>query len=320
MDLNEKKYGVAIQCMTYNHAKYICDALDGFSKQKTDFPFIAIIVDDASKDNEQNVIIEYLYREFDETSFKREETDDFIRLVARHKTNVNCTFLVLLLKYNHYKKKPRLPYFKKWQDEAKYIAMCEGDDYWTDPLKLSRQVKMMEEHPEYSMCAENGYWLDIRTKEMSPFSSNPEKDINFEDLFIRRQFPTASVLYRNEFSSTIAQLPKQAMDTSIWARLATLGTIHYLPIISSVYRRGDGITEKDKIKWAYTVRRFNKTLYKTFDIPDNIKSIRDKDVAQNLKKGIRDAKLRKRYFDMFRLSLYYISTIVTLRIRNIAFD
>ena len=298
--------------------------MNGFVIQETSFPYICTIVDDASTDGEQGLIRDYLYEHFNlrDASISYEKDEKYGHVIfAQHNTNVNCHFAVVLLKENHFsQKKSKLPYLSEWTDNAKYIALCEGDDYWTDPLKLYRQVKMMEEHPEYSMCAENGYWLDIRTKEMTPFSSNPEKDISLEELLIRRQFPTASVLYRNEFSSKIAQLPKPAMDTSMWACLATLGTIHYLPIISSVYRRGDGITEKDKIKWAYTVRRFNKTLYKTFDIPDNIKSIRDKDVAQNLKKGIRDAKLRKRYFDMFRLSLYYISTIITLRIRNIAFD
>ena len=183
-------------------------------------------------------------------------------------------------------------------------------------MKLSRQVKVMEEHPEYSMCAENGYWLDVRTNEISLFSSNPEKDISFEDLLIRRQFPTASVLYRSTLSSAIAQLPKQSMDTAIWACLAKLGTVHYLPTISSVYRRGDGITEKDRIKWAYSVRRFNKSLYKTFDVPDYIKSIRDKDVAQNLKKGVKEAKYKKQYVDMFRLTLYYIETLSKIRIRR----
>ena len=123
MNLNEYKYGVAIQCMTYNHAKYISDTLNGFSTQITDFPFIAIIVDDASTDKEQDVIQDYLSRVFDASSCIREETNDFIRVIARHKTNVNCTFLVLFLKYNHYKKKAKRPYFKKWQDEAKYIAL-----------------------------------------------------------------------------------------------------------------------------------------------------------------------------------------------------
>ncbi len=318
-DKDTTVFYVYVRCMTYNQASFIEDAMNGFTMQKTDFPFVCIIVDDASTDGEQEVIREYVSSRFDledETVTRKEETDDFTLIYARHATNRNCFFLILLLKYNHYGKKPKDIYFKEWTKNATYVSLCEGDDYWTDPYKLSRQVALMEEHPEYSMCAENGYWLDLRTKEMSPFSTNPEKDISIEEILIRRQFPTASVVYRSDFSSGFSKLHKPTLDTSIWAYLATKGVIHYLPIISSVYRRGGGITEKDKIQWAYTVRAFNKALYKDFDVPNYIKDIRDKDVAQNLKKGMKDAKQRRRYDDLFRLSIFYFITKAGIHIRN----
>lgn len=319
MENNDYRFPVYVRCMTYNQASFIEDAMNGFTMQKTDYPFVCIIVDDASTDGEQEIIREYVSSRFDvedDTVARKEETDDFSLIYARHKTNRNCFFLVLLLKYNHYGKKSKDPYFKEWTKNVIYVALCEGDDYWIDQYKLSRQVALMEEHSEYSMCAENAYWLDTRTQEKFPFSSNPEKDISIDEILTRRQFPTASVVYRNEFSSEFAKLHKPALDTSIWAFLATKGVIHYLPIISSVYRRGVGITEKDRIRWAYTVRAFNNSLYKDFVIPNYIRDIRDKDVAHNLKIGMKDAKRRRRYYDFLRLSIYYFITKAGIHIRN----
>lgn len=322
MDYSLNRYTVGVKCMTYNQASYILDAMNGFTMQQTQFPFVCIIVDDASTDGEPDIIRRYLSDHFnleDNTVVRKEETDDYILIYAQHNTNQNCYFAVLLLKYNHYKKKAKDPYFKEWTNNVKYVALCEGDDYWIDPNKLSRQVKLMEAHPEYSMCAENGYWLDVRTKETFPFSSNPEKDISIDEILTHRQFPTASVVYRYELSFEFANLRKPALDTAIWACLATQGVIHYLPVISSVYRRGIGITEIDKIQWAYTVWAFNNSLYKDFVIPNSIKDVRDKDVVQNLKKGMKDAKKRRSYFDLFRLGFYYITTKANIFIRNLSF-
>jgi hypothetical protein len=305
--------------MTFNHSAFITDALNGFSMQETDFPYISVIIDDASTDGNQRVILDYVQKYFntEEEGVSWTKEDGYAcYYFARHKDNLNCYFAVLLLKNNQFGKSSKAEHIKEWEKDAQYVAICEGDDYWIDKSKLFRQVRLMDEHPEYSMCTENGYWLDVRDNEMSPFSSNPEKDIDFEELLVRRQFPTASVIYRNCFSSDILRLHEPVLDTSVWACLSKLGIIHYQPIISSVYRRGFGITEKDKIKWAYTVRRFNKSLYQDFVIPDGIKALRDKDVAQNLKKGLKDAEQRRRYSDMFRLGIYYIITKAKNLIRH----
>lgn len=153
MDNQENRYQVCIRCFTFNHRNYIEDAMHGFVMQQTKFPYIAVVVDDASTDGEPEVIKRFLEKEFDMASAVQDETDDFVKVVAKHKTNVNCTFVVVFLKYNHYSiKKRKLPYFKEWHDNAKYIALCEGDDYWTDPLKLQKQVDFLEEHEEYSLC------------------------------------------------------------------------------------------------------------------------------------------------------------------------
>ncbi len=146
---------VSIRCMTYNHAHYITDAMDGFCMQQTTFPYVAIIVDDASTDGEPEVIRNYLSEHFDldEDGIARQwETDDAHFIYARHKENQNCYFAVILLKYNFWQaKKAKAPLMKKWAD-AKYIAMCEGDDYWISSDKLQKQVSFLEKNKEFVMC------------------------------------------------------------------------------------------------------------------------------------------------------------------------
>lgn len=150
-------------CSTYNQSSYIKDAMDGFSMQTTDFPFVCGIIDDASTDGEQEIIKRYLHEHFnleDDKVYKREDTEDYVVVFAQNRQNKNCYFAVVFLKQNHYqKKKDRLRYISEWKENSKYIAICEGDDYWTDPLKLQRQFDLMEAHPEYSLCFHADYTL-----------------------------------------------------------------------------------------------------------------------------------------------------------------
>lgn len=154
MELNIFK--VYVKCNTYNQASYIDDALNGFCMQKTLFPYICLVFDDASTDGETDVINKYMQKNFDlndKSVMSELDTEDYHLTFAQHLINKNCFFAVYYLKYNHHSiKKSKWPYFNKMIYGAKYAAICEGDDYWTDPFKIQKQYDMMENHPEYSLC------------------------------------------------------------------------------------------------------------------------------------------------------------------------
>lgn len=121
---------VSICSITYNHAPYIRQCLDGFLMQKTKFRYEIIIHDDASTDGTTEIIKEYA-----------EKHPDLITPISQ--------------KENQYSKGigGMYPRFCFPHAKGKYIALCEGDDYWTDPLKLQKQVDFLETNPDYVMCS-----------------------------------------------------------------------------------------------------------------------------------------------------------------------
>ena len=152
-------FKVSVWCNTYNQASYIKDTMDGFCMQQTSFPFACLIMDDASTDGEPAVIRQYLNDHFDTEWTK--ETDDYHLTLARHQENRHCYFAVYLLKYNHYSiKKPRLKYYREVTDEIDYVALCEGDDYWTDAHKLQKQADALDANPQATLVYTNFQTID----------------------------------------------------------------------------------------------------------------------------------------------------------------
>ena len=198
---------VAICCFTYNQSAYITDALKGFTMQQTNFPFVAVVVDDASTDGEQEMIKAFVDEHFDhseEKGFKQWETEDARWTFARHKANENCHMVAACLKRNLFKEpEKKNAVIKEWMD-TKYIAICEGDDYWTDPLKLQKQVLFLENHPDFSMCF---HGAEVRV-ENSP-GSQQKNGTNYSKIEDREYestefvsgwlVPTASIVYRPEY-------------------------------------------------------------------------------------------------------------------------
>ena len=241
--MNYPSFLVRIGCITYNHAPYIEDAMNGFCMQETTFPFVATIIDDASTDGEQEVINKYLDDNFDfsENSVSRKwETDDAHFIYAQHKENKNCYFAVVLLKYNFYSiKKAKGPLIKEWTD-TKYIASCEGDDYWTAPEKLQTQVDFLEQHKEYSMSTHASNYIKNGEVIKNDIRSEKECCFTIEDVLAHGGdfFPTCSYVCRTDVLRSGGEFRKIATvdDYPLTVHIATMGKIHYLPDIMACYR------------------------------------------------------------------------------------
>ena len=237
----EYKYMVRVSCMTYNHAPYITDAMNGFTMQETTFPFVCTIVDDASTDGEPEVIRQYLAEHFQEP-YREEDTNDYHLICAHHKVNPNCQFVVFLLKYNHYSiKKPKFPYLSEWLDNAKYHALCEGDDYWIHPQKLQMQVDFMEKHPQHSLCFcayESVNPSGVKRIEKR-YESNMER-CPVDDIILGGggYMSTNSMLYRNSLyvSYTTWAIGCPIGDLPLMLTLAHKGFVGYLADVMCVYR------------------------------------------------------------------------------------
>lgn len=178
---------VCVRCFTFNHAPYIEDAMNGFCMQQTHFPYVCVIVDDASTDGESEVIKNYLQTHFDldnKAVVRNEGTDDYVLTFAQHKDNKNCFFAVYYLKYNHYSiKKNKFPYFTEFYDGVKYHALCEGDDYWINPQKLQMQVDFLDTHEDVGICYTNFNILydDCQKQKIALFTSEPHKYPKYYD-------------------------------------------------------------------------------------------------------------------------------------------
>lgn len=239
-------FSVGVQCMTYNHSKYILDALNGFVMQETDFPFIILLVDDASTDDNSLLIKDYLIKNFrvnDHNTAYEKETDYAFISYAQHNSNLNCFIAAIYLKYNHYqigKKMEKLEYLSEWLSNCKYVALCEGDDYWTDPQKLQNQVAFMEGNKEYSLCFHNANIIYEGT-DRAPKSFtriNEDCDVTFNQLTSSWIIPTASILFKRDIMDSFPDWMREIYSGDLTLSLIAYnwGRIRYLNKNMSIYR------------------------------------------------------------------------------------
>lgn len=274
---------VCIRSYTYNHAQYIEDALNGFVTQKTRFPYVILLVDDASTDGQRFLIDKYLSDNFDldNRSVSYTEDTDYAHIIfSQHKANKNCYIAVLYLKYNHFSiKKGKLQYLERWRKGCKYEAMCEGDDSWIDPYKLQKQVDILENNQNVNIAVHNAIkrWPDGHEK---LFNEGLESKIyKLKDCLYMKWFtPTASFMFRNNF--TVLPIWKKNKANSDMAILYTnllLGDMYYSSDISSVYNYGTtnsmsvksrrSILYKKKIGMLKTIIQLSNFRYIIYILP-----------------------------------------------------
>ena len=244
--MTEQSFMLRVNCMTYNHAPFIEKAMDGFCMQKTSFPYICIICDDFSTDGEQKVISNYLELHFDVNDkeiVRCEETDDYVMTFARHKENKNCFFVVFLLKYNHYSiGKPKWPYYLEFAKNVNYIAICEGDDYWTDSLKLQKQFVFLESHLDYTMiCNRTQLYSEKEQKYVGEnYCYDQSQTVEVQDVIFRGGLfiSTCSIIYRSGLTENYPDYCGKCKvgDYPLQILAAMKGKIYYFNDMMSVYR------------------------------------------------------------------------------------
>ncbi len=180
-----KKNRILVSVITnaYNQEKYIRDTLDGFLMQKTDFGFECLVHDDASTDSTADIIREYENR-----------YPDIIR--PTYEIENQYSQHVFLEQAFHYPKA-----------FGEYIAECEGDDYWTDPYKLQKQVEALETHPDVDICA-HAAMVEENGKITGEYQPNHKAGIlPVEDVILGGGgfVATASLMYRK---SVVENIPK----------------------------------------------------------------------------------------------------------------
>lgn len=219
--LDEAKPLVAIQCITFNQENYIRDALEGFVMQKTDFPFVAIVHDDASTDNTAKIVQEYATK-YPEIIIPLLETEN---QYSKHDGSLSRILRKTREKIN-----------------ATYIAECEGDDYWTDPYKLQKQVDFLEAHPDYSMVYTAFHTCDQDGK---PYHSDTyqyllglsESGDILPKLLHLNFILTCTVCYRKEvLDSLIYKSSPRGLDYNLFLCAAWEGKLKFIEDYTATYR------------------------------------------------------------------------------------
>lgn len=212
-----EKIAVSVVCMAFNQENYIREALDGIVMQKTTFRMEVLVHDDASTDQTANIIHEYelMYPDIIKPIYQTENQ------YSKH----NGTIHRLLSD----------------QASGKYIALCEGDDYWIDPYKLQKQYDFMETHPEYSLCGCSTLQLNEYTGKIMPFSiTKVDRDFSLNE-FINpsngRPFPTVSFFMRSEIYQTRPLWGFPVGDLPMTYYAAMKGKVRMLADTMCVYRR-----------------------------------------------------------------------------------
>jgi glycosyltransferase involved in cell wall biosynthesis len=240
--------------------------MDGFCMQQMQSPFVCLIMDDASTDGEPEVIKQYLHDFFDTEWTK--ETDDYHLMFAHHKDNKNCYFAVYLLKYNHYRiNKPRLNYYREVISEPDYVAMCEGDDYWTDEHKLQKQADVLDAHPQATLVYTNFRIVDGENKPISRplierFPGRSHSGDNLPTLLRYGNYImvlTSMYRYKVWQSESFKNSPLM-MDFALTMSAALMGDFIWMPEQTACYRSLDsGITAsglRNGIHWLQDVYRY----------------------------------------------------------------
>ena len=266
--MNEVPLMVSVECLAYNQQDYIGQCLDGIVMQKTGFRFEAIVHDDASTDHTADIIREYAKKYPDIIKPVLETENQY----SKHDNSIGRKITPLIC--------------------GKYIAYCEGDDYWTDPLKLQKQVDFLEANPEYAMCFHRARILNETKGHLFISCDDIEnREYSADELFLKWIVPTASILFRREVYNykLVGYERVYAGDIVLILSCAETGKIRGSSEYMSVYRiHCKGITYDPE-----------KSKYKAWKYPEHYEFIKDN--FHVLSKDIVDLKCREAYLGRMKV-------------------
>lgn len=245
IEKSEEPIMVSVCCLVYNHEPYLRECFDGFVMQKTNFPIEILVHDDASTDHSADIIREYTAKYPD-------------------------LFKPIYQTENQYSK--GIPISATYQfprARGKYIALCEGDDDWTDPLKLQKQVDFMEEHPVYSLCFHKVNVESDNKNEIDMFSHLEERAYTCREIYDKWTIPTCSVLYNRE--NIIYKASKKIIFGDIYLFLTVMkkGSAYCLDFYGSVYRRHtNGMSSSSVWNRELAKKLFYQYKYMQSEFPD----------------------------------------------------
>lgn len=218
---------VSILCLTYNHAGFISQAIEGFLMQKTNFVFEVLIHDDASTDGTSDIIREY-----------EKKYPEIIKPIYQTE-NQFSKGVKISLTYQY----PRA--------KGKYIAFCEGDDYWTDQYKLQKQVDFLENNPDFSMCFSDVNIISNNSNNYSTREIISRRNVfTISDLLKYGNFMhTATVVFRNNFDK---MMPINSITGDYFLHLhnASFGKIKFIDEVMVTYRVHEGGFFSQRENWT----------------------------------------------------------------------
>lgn len=257
---------VSVCAITYNHERYIARCLDGLLMQQTSFPFEVVLGEDCGKDQTRDIIRAY------------EQKYPTIIKPIYHEQNVGAARN--LFQYC-------LPAAK-----GKYIAICDGDDYWTDPHKLQRQVDFLEQHPDCVMNFHRVRQVDQDDNIIQQQEPSPAVRFYSRHDILHISIPTLSVVYRN----CLGQYPEEVYqaksgDTFLFGMLSRYGGAADLGFVGANYRVHAGGTYSGKSQ----VEQYRQTIHTRKLMKQSAFFTREQ--AAELKKEI--DRRKKRYIKHF---------------------
>lgn len=210
---------VSVVCNTYNHEPFIADAIESFLMQKTSFKYEVLINDDASTDKTAELIKRY-----------EEKYPKIIKPIYQTENQLSKGIIIGRINAD--------------RSVGKYIALCEGDDFWIDPNKLQKQTDFMENNPEYTLCVHAATRIhaltNVRLKDVRP--SRFSKDFGTEEVIFGGGgiFPTNSMFYRRKESELKPDFYNNSPvgDYPLAIFLSLIGKVYYIDEFMSTYRYG----------------------------------------------------------------------------------